>query len=233
MKKLTGVMVIVVMVLFYGTAFADTLEVFSEAMHSIEKEFENIFEGLGDGLEEEGSLSLNDMKEAAEKIGMEAESIVALGKENNRADWAFEAEELAEAMDEWLEKLDEKEFDEAMYHLTRAFHMFSLLQMITPRFARNEMSERYKEMGDVLAKLDIEEAAEIVEHQAEYMEGLARHVHYASKMFGKRVWRKFAERALEAADEVTDACEDRDKAAAEAALKKFEKPLEMLEELIK
>ncbi|MCP4397882.1 MAG: hypothetical protein GY801_11375 [bacterium] len=80
-----------------------------------------------------------------------------------------------------------------------------------------------KEIGGVLAKLEIEEAAETVEHQAEAMEGLARHVHYASKMFGKKVWRKFAKAALEAADELADAFEERDQAAAEAALKKLEK----------
>ncbi len=232
MKKLTGIIVIVVMVLLCGNAFADPLEEFSKAIQSIEQEFENIFEALGDGLEEEGSFSLNDIRAAAEKIETATKSIVVLGEENNRADWAFEAEELAEAIDEYLEMLDEQEFDDALSTLARAFHMFNLLQMLTPRFARNSLSERYQDVQDLLTGGDIGETGEAGEQQAEYMEGLARHVYYASKMFGKKVWRKFANAALEAADELADACEDRDQAAVETALEKLEKPIMMLEELI-
>lgn len=233
MKKFTGLMIIVVMVLFSGNAFADPLEEFSEAIHSIEEEFENIFEHLGDGFKEEESISLNEIKESIERIKAEAESIVALGEQNNRKDWAFEAEELVEVMDECLERLDEGEFDEAIHGLARAFHIVNLLQMVSPRFARNGLSEAYKDVQDLLARGDVRETGEAGEHIAEYMEGLARHTHYASKMYGKKVWRKFTEAALEAADELSDAFEDRDQAAAEAALKKLEKPIEMLEELIK
>lgn len=232
MKRLTGVLVVVIMVLFHGNAFADTLEVFSEAIHAIEEEFENIFESFGDALEEEGSLSLNEIRAATEKIKTEAESIVALGKENDRSDWVFEADELAEVVEELMECLEEKELDEALFNLAMAFHNFSTLQMVSPRFARNALSEHYKEVKDVLTKGDVVGTAEAVERQTEHMEDLARHLHYASKIFGKKVWRKFAEATLEAADEMADACEDRDQAAAEAALKKIEKPIMMLEDLI-
>ncbi|MCP4397881.1 MAG: hypothetical protein GY801_11370 [bacterium] len=143
MKKLAGIIVIVVMVLLCGNAFAEPLEEFSKAIQSIEQEFENIFEALGDSLKEEGSFSLNDIRAAAEKIETEANSIVALGEENDREDWAFEADELTESIDECLERFDENEFDEALFTLARAFHMFNLLQMISPRYVRNELSERY------------------------------------------------------------------------------------------
>ncbi len=232
MKKLAGVIIIVGMVLLCGNVFADPLEEFSKAIQSIEQEFENIFEALSDGFKEEGSISLNEIREAAEKIKTEAKSIVALGEKNNRKDWVFEAAELVWSMDECLEMLEEKEFDEAMHNLARAFHMFSTLQMVSPRFARHSLSKRYQEVKGLLAGGDIRETAEAVERRAEAMEDLARHLHYASKMFGKKVWRKFAEAALQAAVEVTTACDDRDQAAAEAALKKLEKPIMMLEELI-
>lgn len=222
------------LVLVGGNVFAETsLKDFGKVMHSLDHEFESIFEVLGESLEGEGNASLEKLHAAAEQIKQDAQTLIALGKKSERDDWVFEAEEMVDVIEEGLEKLEEREFDEGVLRLAKAFYMHNVLQMITPQFIRDDLAVHHEEMIELVSQLDDEDAAEVVERAAEHLEDLTKHIYYAAKIFDKKVWMKFAEAALEAADEVADACEERDRATAEAELKELKTQIDMLEKLIK
>ncbi len=233
MKKAVMMSILVVLVsvyVFYSdNAFADTLEEYAAAIHSIEEAFENIFEGMSRGLKEGGVLPADEIKKAAEKIETGAESIEAIGKKITNHDFIFEADELAEAVEEFTEALEKNEFDEAMFHLTRSFTSFNLLQIVYPEHSRKRLSKEFIQLKERVTAGNLVQTGIF----AEKIETVARHIHYASKMFGKKVWLKFAHQTLEAADDLADACDKNDKAGAEAAMAKLEKSIKFLEKLIK
>lgn len=234
MKKVVYSLGIALLILAGGNAFAETpLKEFGKVIHAINHEFENIFEVLGDGLEGEENASLEKLNAAAENIKKEAQTLIALGEKNKRDDWVFEAEEMVDVIEEGLEKFEEREFDEGILRLAKAFYMHNVLQMITPQFIRDDLAVHHEEVKELVSQWDDEDAAEEVEAAAENLEDLTKHVYYAARIFDKKVWMKFAEAALEAADEVADACEERDREAAEAGLEELKTQIDMLKKLIK
>ncbi|MCP4108511.1 MAG: hypothetical protein GY749_23685 [Desulfobacteraceae bacterium] len=226
---MTGIAVMVSVYAFYNNASADTLEEYTAAIHSIEEAFDNIFESLGNGLKKDAVLSVGEIKKAAEQIEKQAESIEAIGKKISSHDFIFEADELAEAVEKFTEALEKNEFDEAVFHLTRSFNSFNLLQTVYPAHSRKRLSKEFIQLKERVT------AGNLVQTEifAEKIETVARHIHYASKMFGKKVWLKFAHQTLEAADDLADACDKNDKPGAEAAMAKLEKSIKFLEKLIK
>ncbi len=200
------------------------------------KHTEDIYEGLDDLYEligkslKDGETEISDLSKAIKKIEKNAASLVALGKKNNK-EWQYEAQMIAEDVDDLKAELEGNEFDEFISVLSRVGPSLKTMAMFFPRHLLGKMEEHFGELEKEASKSDAN--WDDLEYTVEKLIIYSRQMGIAADAFGKKIWKKFTRQVWEICRSLDDAVEDDDGAKVKSLLKEADKPMAILKKLVK
>ena len=229
MKKISSIIMIIMgIILFSGVIFADTTQDFNKTYKEIEVLTVNLFEKISAGFtgkatDSDKLIRVVDKILINSKILEKAESAV-----NNKA-CAAEASQ----MNFYMAKIKiviitGAHKDKLTMLLSRYYLHFIQCNTLNIMSVKLMLNDHLGKLKEALAKNEITEIEYLSEHLCIYSDQM----YYASYVFGKKIWQKFAKRVKKLADEIFKSAQKKDLDAVKEAAGKIEKPLSILNKLI-
>jgi hypothetical protein len=228
-KTISSLAFVCMMVLVSAPVFAGAQAEFIDAYEELSSTTNELFEGLGEGLE--GTVpdvknlvkktdiliaKSNTMEKASEKLGLK--------------NAAKEAGHMAEYLGRIRDSLKTgKEKHAIIMMAARYYKHFNNCLTNNPVGVQMLLQDHIDEIKEAVESEDKHE----IEHLAEHLHIHADQMYYAAILFGKKVWQKFAVQAKEAADKIHEATESGDFAGVKEGITEIEKPVAMLKKLVK
>ena len=215
-------------ILFYGVIFADTTQDFNKTYNEIEILTVNLFKNVSAGFT--GKTTDNDkLIRVVDKILINSKILEKAANAVNNKDCAAEARH----MNFYMAKIKTviitgEHTDELTMLLSRYYLHFiqcNILKIMNIKLMQNDYLGKLKA---ALVKNEITEIEYLAEHLCIYSDQM----YYASYVFGKKIWQKFAKRVKKLADEIFKSAQKKDLNAVTEAVAKIEKPMSILNKLI-
>ena len=210
-------------------AAKDNQEKFSKATIEINENMEIFYDLIGETIQGK-ELDNSKIMTVASQVATNAEILVQIGQED-KAKYIWDANQIALHANELQEMLAEKNYAEAMCAASHIPIHNHNAQLLNPIFLRDALTEEVEELNKALDEVDVnwDEIHEIYEHLALH----SNQITIASSIFGKKVWVKFIDEFRTVTDKLHEPLENKDSVAAKSIAKDFEKPLNLLVQLIK
>ncbi|GBC62160.1 hypothetical protein DENIS_3123 [Desulfonema ishimotonii] len=231
MKRMARLMVICFVSLLMPAAVlaATGDEAFLSLYRSTAKSTNQLF-GLVSSLMDGGETDIAALLGPVDDIRRNSEKLRQLAESAGRKVAADEAGQMALYMNRVGEALRSgtKRHETGMW-LARYYLHFNHLLMVSAVTLKEILNAHVQELKAAVSSQNMNDIIHIAEHQRIH----AEQMYYTARIFGKKIWQKFANQIKSSADEIFNAAMKNDMAGVKRGTEEIEKPVQMLMQLIK
>ncbi len=217
--------------LLTGQVFADAKEdLFKATYEETEILTNELFTGISAALSG-AELNREMLSAKAAKLMQNSEVLSKTAMELKKTDTASEAAQMLAYMTRIKKVFDQDTdgHDDLTMLVARYYLHYNNTVMSNPVCLVNMQKDHVEELRTALDAKDYNELG----HLAEHLHLHSDQMYFASKVFGKKVWAKFAIRAKDKADEIFANAEKKDIEAVRAGVAEIEVPVSMLLKIVK